>query len=275
MSLVLDDIRYFNTVSQFLNMTRASEVLGVTQPTLSYAMKRLENELGGELFVRLKNGLQLTQLGESFLKQGQVVLYEWEQAQKLVESQALEVRGRLSLGLHPSVALYTLEHFLPGLHRDYPELEISLRHGLSREVTEQVVSWTLDFGIVVNPKPHPDLVIRELCKDKVTVFSKDRKLNTLIYDPNLNQAQVVRNKLARKVRFKEVTSENLEVVAKLVGLGVGAGILPARVAKNQGNLVEHQDAPYYKDRICLIYRKEKQKSLASKTLIQAVLQAPL
>ena len=86
---------------------------------------------------------------------------------------------------------------------------------------------------------------------------------------------MVRNKLARKVRFKEVTSENLEVVAKLVGLGVGAGILPARVAKNQGNLVEHQDAPYYKDRICLIYRKEKQKSLASKTLIQAVLQAPL
>ena len=67
MSLVLDDIRYFNTVSQFLNMTRASEVLGVTQPTLSYAMKRLENELGGELFIRLKNGLQLTQLGESFL----------------------------------------------------------------------------------------------------------------------------------------------------------------------------------------------------------------
>ena len=77
MSLMMDDIRYFNVISHTLNMTRASEILGVAQPTLSYAIKRLEKELGGDLLIRLKNGVQLTRLGEDFYKQGRIVLFEW------------------------------------------------------------------------------------------------------------------------------------------------------------------------------------------------------
>ncbi len=277
MSLMMDDIQYFNVISSTLNVTRASEILGVTQPTLSYAIKRLEKELGGDLLIRLKNGVQLTRLGEEFSKQGQIVLFEWQQAQKLVRIQKNIISGKYSIGLHPSVALYALECFLPKLSEQHPKLEFSLKHGLSREITEQVISWKTDFGIVVNPKPHLDLVIKELCKDKVSLFTNGGRKNTLIFDPNLQQTQVINQKLKKKsiTIEKNITSENLEVIAKLTSLGVGIGILPERVAKQHKNLSLLKDSPYFLDRICLIYRKEKQKSIASKTIISSILSAKI
>jgi DNA-binding transcriptional LysR family regulator len=83
MSIILDDIKSFITVSQTLNVTRASEIIGVSQPALSYSIKRLEAELGGELLIRLKNGVQLSKLGEEFLTRSRRLVYEWEQAQNL------------------------------------------------------------------------------------------------------------------------------------------------------------------------------------------------
>lgn len=52
MSLIMDDVKYFITVSEILNITRASEIIGISRPALSYAIKRLEKELGGDLFYK-------------------------------------------------------------------------------------------------------------------------------------------------------------------------------------------------------------------------------
>ena len=76
MSVVMDDIKYFVVVSDTLNVTRASEILGVTQPTLSYAIKRLETGLGGDLLIRLKSGVRLTKLGEEFLRRSDKIREE-------------------------------------------------------------------------------------------------------------------------------------------------------------------------------------------------------
>jgi DNA-binding transcriptional LysR family regulator len=275
MSLKLDDIKYFDVVATTKNVTRASEILGITQPTLSYSIKRLERELGGDLFVRLKNGVELTHLGIEFQQRGKAVLFEWEQAQKIVSDHQSTVTGLYSLGLHPSVALYTLESFLPNLLKKHTGLELTLKHDLSRSITEQIISWNIDFGIVVNPKRHLDLVIKELCKDQVTLFkSKDLKdAKNLIYDPNLNQSQSILKKLKQRNTYNDLISDNLEVVSKLTSLGIGIGVLPTRVAQNYPNLTKVKDAPVYTDRICLAYRNEKQKSLASKTIINAILKA--
>jgi Flp pilus assembly protein TadD len=69
------------------------------------------------------------------------------------------------------VALYSLKHFLPDLLGEFPALELNLQHDLSRRVTEAVVSLRVDIGIVVNPAPHPDLVLRKLCTDEVTFWT--------------------------------------------------------------------------------------------------------
>ncbi|MAF77813.1 MAG: LysR family transcriptional regulator [Halobacteriovoraceae bacterium] len=273
MALQLDDIKYFLAVSETLNVTRASEVLGITQPTLSYSIKRLEKEVNGQLLIRLKNGVQLTHLGSEFVTKAHILMNQWNELQKISVEREEKVTGEYTIGLHPSVALFTLDQFLPKLMTENESLTLKLVHGLSREITEQVISWKIDFGIVVNPKAHPDLVIKELCRDQVGLFQKKSlpksAKETLIYDGNLFQSKAVIKKL--KIAFKkEITSENLEVIAKMTSLGIGVGLLPQRVAAAHKNLSMIKDSPTHMDRICLIYRHEKQKSFSSKTIIQTI-----
>lgn len=271
MALVMDDIKYFITVSETLNITRASEIIGISQPALSYAIKRLENELGGELLIRLKNGIQLSKLGEQFKQRSRRLLYEWEQAQNLANPESGLVQGSYTIAVHPSVALYTLEFFMPNLQVEFPELDFNFIHGLSREMTEKVINWEADFGIVVNPIKHPDLVITKLCSDEVTIFSAKNSQDKLIYDGNLAQSQFILNKIGKKSRFKStLSSANLEVVAKLTSLGLGHGLLPTRVASQYKQLKKFKDAPVFKDEICLIYRPEKHNNLVSRKIIQGI-----
>ena len=276
MALQLDDIKYFLSVSETLNVTRASELLGITQPTLSYSIKRLEHEIGGELLIRPKNGVQLTHLGNLFISKAHQLIRQWEDIQKITLEEDQVISGEYSIGLHPSVALYTLDKFLPHLMSIGPNLQIDIIHGLSREITEKVVSWKIDFGIVVNPKPHPDLVIKELCKDQVGLFSKKNitkdAADTLIYDENLFQSTaVIKKSKNTKYQFsKKLTSENLEVIAKLTHLGLGVGLLPQRVAAQYKNLHMIEASPTHIDKVCLIYRHEKQKSFSSKKVISSI-----
>lgn len=269
MSVSLDDIKYFLFVSETLNITRASERAGVTQPTLSYSIKRLERDLNGELLIRLKNGVKLTRLGKEFTVKARGLVSDWEEIQRIAKNENGEVSGTYTLGIHPSVALYTLEHFMPKLVNDYPKLQFEFFHGLSREVTEKVINWELDFGIVVNPKKHPDLMIKELCQDQVGLFGLSKSNDTLIYDGDLNQTEYVYKKL--KLNPKQlITSGNLEVISKMAATGVGNAILPGRVASQHKSLKMLDKKVFYKDRICLIYRMEKHKDASGKTIIDAI-----
>src|SRR5688572_19143300 len=166
----------------------------------------------------------------------------------------------------------------------YPELEIGFMHDLSRKVTESVISFRTDFGIVVNPVRHPDLVIKPLMKDEVTYWTgpsrtilNDTKSeeSVLICDEELHQTQsLLKNARKSKVQFKRIlASSNLEVIASLVSSGAGLGILPGRVATriaSQGLKKAGPGMPVFNDEICLIYRADAQKSKASKVIIDTI-----
>lgn len=271
MSLIMDDIKYFIAISETLNVTRAAGVIGISQPALSYSMKRLESELGGLLFIRLKNGLQLTKLGEEFRQRARRLLYEWEQAQNLANPESGFIQGSYTLAIHPSVALYTLKCFMPKLQAELRGLDFNFIHGLSREMTEKVIGWEADFGVVVNPIRHPDLVISTLCHDEVTIFHAKNAQDRLIFDKNLAQSQYILKKMDKKIHFSSVlNSANLEVVANLTSLGLGYGLLPARVASQYAHLKRLKDSPVFRDEICLVYRPEKHNNLISKKIIQII-----
>lgn len=271
MALGLGDIKNFVTVSQTLNVTRASEILGLTQPALSYSLKRLELELDGELLIRLKSGVQLTKLGENFLNRSRRLIFEWEELQRVASPDSGLVEGIYTLAVHPSVALYTLDKFIPQLTKSYPTLDLGFIHGLSREMTEKVISWEADLGIVVNPVRHPDLVIKKLCTDEVAIFHRAQAPVKLIWDKGLHQGEQILKQLSAKNSFNHfIHSPNLEVVAKLTALGQGYGILPTRVAALFPKLKKMQNSPIFKDEICLIYRPEKAKCLVFKKIVQLI-----
>jgi DNA-binding transcriptional LysR family regulator len=258
-------------------MSRAAERLGVTQPALTLAIKRLEDSFGQQVLLRSKTGVTLTRAGEKLVLQARSIIDEWNRISVDAAKDEAEVRGRYTIGCHVSVGMYTLTHFIPELLKDHSDLEIKLTHDLSRKITEDVISFKVDFGIVVNPVPHPELVLKQLFTDRVGFWSGPGKVqkNVLIYDPDLLQSQQLLRDMNKKghVFQRTLTSSSLEVITSLVGSGVGIGILPTRVAtraKSPQLKLLDKDFPFFEDKIYLIFRADAQKSKASRHIGQKI-----
>src|SRR6476661_4546288 len=103
-----DDIRVFLAVAETRNITRASERLGLTQPSVSVAVKRLEELIGAPLFVREKRGVELTKAGAKLESHFRRILESWESTRAALLEEQENVSGRITIGCHPSVALYSL-----------------------------------------------------------------------------------------------------------------------------------------------------------------------
>lgn len=266
------DIKYFHTVAETLNLSRAAERLGVVQPTLSGALKRLEEAVGRPLFTREKNGLTLTRAGEEFLIKSKVLFEDWEKITKSISDLDSVPSGRFVLGLHPSVALYTLKHFMRELG-EYPDLDINFVHGLSREIMEMTISRKVDVGLLINPIKHNDLVLKKICSDRVGFWGmKGGNRDTLIYDPGLSQAQSL---LKKSDDFKkQITSSNLEVIGELVHAGVGVGILPERVARRFKGLIPVSEK-WFVDELYLAYRADQSRTAGFKAIIEAISKAKI
>ena len=271
-----NDLYFFLEVAQTGNLSRAAERLGVSQPALSQAMKRLETCFENQLLLRSKSGVVLTKSGQKLSQRARMLLESWQELKDEALKDEDQVRGVYGLGVHSSVALYTLPHFCAELLAEFPHLEMRLEHDLSRKITEMVISFKLDFGLVVNPVAHPDLVIKELFTDEVA-FYRAKKLkaankNVLITEPDLTQTQELLNQLQKKKKLKferMITSSNLEVIKTMVVEGAGVGIVPGRVMGVDNKKVEKiPGLPTFKDRICLVYRHDVQRSLAARSLGQ-------
>jgi DNA-binding transcriptional LysR family regulator len=277
------DLEYFIEVASTKNISRASEKLGISQPSLTIAIKRLENSIGSPLLLRSKKGVELTQAGKQLLIYAKQLLYHWEEVKVKTLQSTLEVRGQFRLGAHTSVALYTFGYFLPELLEDYPLIDLTLKHDLSRKITESVISMNLDIGIVVNPVPHPDLVIKKIYDDEVALWvgpgdykiqNYEEKTAILICDPELIQTQDILNKLKKQnISFaRTLTSSNLEVITHLVASGAGVGILPGRVAgQSKVPLKKLKTSPIFKDEICVVYRVENKNLPALKQIVESIL----
>ena len=159
------DLTYFLEIAHQGNLTHAANHLGVSQPSLTLAMQRLEQSVGTKLFIRSRQGVRLTKAGDQLLLQARKLMSQWEELRQTAMDSVNEIKGRFTLGCHPSVARYSLPLFLPGLLAAHTELEISLEHDLSRNITHKVLNLDIDLGIVVNPTPHPDLVMKSLAED--------------------------------------------------------------------------------------------------------------
>jgi len=114
------ELIYFLEVSQTLNVSRASERLGVSQPTLSLAIRRLEDSVGTALLIRSKTGVQLTRAGQKLARQAGALIRDWERLREDVLRDEEEIRGSYILGAHPSVALFTFSKFIGEALFDLP-----------------------------------------------------------------------------------------------------------------------------------------------------------
>ncbi len=268
----LTDLKYFLEVARTGNITRASERLGVTQPSITLALKRLEDKTGIILLERSRKGSHLTRQGEGLFRIGERMLGEWERDIRMIAQGSQSPIGRYSLGLHSTVARYTLPEFLPALLEKYSELEFELIHDLSRKITEKVISRECDLGLVINPISHPDLVLQKLLTDEVTLFKHPSyKGDVLILDPALKQTQALLKNIRKVFSYnREFHSSSLEVIRDLCESKCGVAILPGRVAAISEKIKAVAGAPIFKDELHLIYRMERKSEPSFKELTSAI-----
>lgn len=260
-----NDLLYFIELTQTKHVSRAAERLGVTQPTLSHCIKRLEKSVGTLLFIRTKKGIELTPAAERLRQSSEELIMKWNEVLKAATDEVEQAKGLIKLGIHTAVAQYVLPKIIPPFLKKYEEIQFSFIHGLSRHITEMIITSQLDVGFVVNPVEHPDLVIKELIQDRATIWKSKNAVSNdvLIVEPSLLQTQNLIARMNKKgIHFKRtIESSSLEVIAQLVNAGAGAAILPERVMKAfcDSSVVQIKDAPEFVDRICLVYQQKFRK----------------
>lgn len=268
------DLKYFLEVYNVRNISRAAERLGITQPSLSLSLKRLEALLTVKLFARSKSGVEPTKEGDILAKDVEALLIEWSRIGDKAKDANQTVKGSVRIGCHASVALYAVKPWIKTLTTKYDELDVFFEHDLSRKILEQIVSFKLDVGLVINPVAHPDLVIKKLVSDEVTLRRSKNKgvqTSTLIYDPALTQVQSLLGALKKKkITFeRHLTTSNLEFVEHLTSLGVGVGVLPSRVCKSPTAVFE-PSLKSFKDELCLVYRADLPKTKSFEVVIDEI-----
>src|SRR4051794_15916471 len=178
-SMELQQLRYVIAVAETSSFTRAAERCLVVQSALSHQIARLERELGARLFDRTSRRVQLTHAGAAFLLAARQCLDAAERAAAEVAATVGEVRGRLAVGLIPTVAAVDIPGALREFRQRYPHVRISLRVGASEDLVEQVRQGAIDvafLGLPTTTRPE-GVAAHELARDRlVAVVAPDHPL---------------------------------------------------------------------------------------------------
>jgi DNA-binding transcriptional LysR family regulator len=196
----LSTLRYFRTIAAMGHMTRAAQVLGVTQPALSAAVKKLEAEVGAPLLDRTGRGVALTDAGRVFLERAQACLRQADAAVEAVRQLVGLEEGSIRVGGGATAITTLLPPVVSTIRARFPGLRFFVREAGSAAVAAAVLSRELDLGIVTLPPKGTwgvpgaeDLLIAPLVDDELR----------LIVPP----AATWRPRKAGEFRWKEIAGE--------------------------------------------------------------------
>lgn len=161
----LHQLRYFLAVSHSRSFTRAAEHEHVAQPSLSQQIRKLEDELGAQLFNRLGRSITLTRFGERFEPRARRVMDEIEGARQEMDEMLGLRRGHINLGALPTLAPYLLPSILAGFSRTYPGIAVNMREGLTNSMLADLAFGDLDLALLRLPVGGAEFVSEFLLKE--------------------------------------------------------------------------------------------------------------
>lgn len=285
----LTHLRYVQVIARHRSLSAAARALGVTQPTLTGVIKSLEAELRTTLLLRGRDGVQLTAAGVALVRHAGEVLAAVERMEHDIRGLEGAASGRFVLGCHESLGAYFLPGFMRGFLRDSPNIELTLWNGTTAAVREAVLSRDVHYALLVNPLPHPDLVLVKLFHDAMDFFvCVDEpapatraealarvRVGPLIYSGRVSQCQELIQHLSAESTHspRMLSCGDLELVKSLTLGGLGVGVLPRRVAAygHPGRLRRlHAEMPHIHDTIYLAWRADLHRTAAAAHLKDAL-----
>jgi LysR family hydrogen peroxide-inducible transcriptional activator len=151
MQMSLTELKFIVAVAQERNFRRAAEKCFVTQPALSLAIKKLEEELNVIIFERSRSDVTMTEIGEQIVEQAEKVLEETARIKQLAELGKNQLKGILKLGLIHSIGPYLLPEIIPILRKTAPEMPLEVEENLTANLETQLKNGVIDVAIIALP----------------------------------------------------------------------------------------------------------------------------
>ncbi|MGQ3675386.1 LysR family transcriptional regulator [Xanthobacter sp. TB0139] len=163
--ITLRQLRFLVAVADELNFSRAAEKCHVTQPTLSSALKELEDRLGVQLVERTRRKVMMTEIGDRITARSRLLLTAAREIEDLAAAHLRPDEGDLRLGAIPTIGPFLLPPALPLIRRQFPALRLFLREELTESLLEGVHEGRLDVALIALPFPIGTLESMELFED--------------------------------------------------------------------------------------------------------------
>ncbi|MCP5162410.1 MAG: hydrogen peroxide-inducible genes activator [Hahellaceae bacterium] len=168
--MTLTELRYIVTLAQEKHFGRAAEKCFVSQPTLSVAVKKLEDELGVALFERSKGQITVTVIGERFVNQAHKVLDQANVLKDIAQGGKDQLGVPLRVGAIYTVGPYLFPHLIPQLRAIAPQMPLYVEESYTATLREKLRQTELDAIVVALPFHEPDVVTLPLYEEPFVVL---------------------------------------------------------------------------------------------------------
>ncbi|MBQ0755886.1 MAG: hydrogen peroxide-inducible genes activator [Amphritea sp.] len=244
--MTLTELRYIVTLAQEQHFGRAAERCFVSQPTLSIAVKKLEEELGTALFERSKHAVRVTPVGQKIVRQAQTVLEQAESIKDLAQEGKDQLASPLRVGAIYTIGPYLFPHLVPELQKRAPKMPLYIEENFTENLRPKIRNGELDAIIIALPFDEPDIVTRPLYEEAFKMLlpkshplaSKDQIDSQTLHEQDLlllGEGHCFRDQVLEACptlaghssdRHTITEGSSLETIRMMVASGLGASVLP-------------------------------------------------
>ncbi|MGP9831674.1 hydrogen peroxide-inducible genes activator [Marinobacter sp. NSM] len=254
--MTLTELRYVVTLARERHFGRAAERCHVSQPTLSVAVKKLEDELGIPLFERSKSSIRVTEVGQRIIEQAQRVLDQVGVIKDMAQDGKNQLNSPLKVGAIYTIGPYLFPHLLPELRRAAPEMPLYIEENYTANLRQKLRHSDLDAIIIALPFEEPEVVTLPLydepfvvllpadhaltAKDQITAEEMSKEQLLLLGPGHCFRDQVLEScpPLVDAITKRtdngqpELVTEgsSLETIRHMVASGLGITVLPLSAA---------------------------------------------
>jgi LysR family hydrogen peroxide-inducible transcriptional activator len=291
--MTLTELRYVVALAQERHFGRAAQKCFVTQPTLSLALAKLEDELGVRLFERNRNDVLLTATGEGVVEQARRVLDEVGKIALLAKGNQDQLAGALRLGVIPTIGPYLLPELIPILRKRAPGMPLMIEENFTGNLVPMLRDGEIDVAIIALPFTVAGVTTRTLYEEPFSVvvpeghaWAKRKRVradelagqNLLV----LNAGHCFREHVMEACPGQANTAgpegrsgSSLETIRNMVASGLGVSVLPATAlqARYGNRLVKEIPfaEPVPSRKVAIAWRASFSRPQAVETVAAAIL----
>lgn len=281
----LRDLKYLIAVAKEQHFARAAEKSFVSQPTLSMQIKKLEDELGVQIFERSQKKFMVTKVGEEIVKKAEIILREAEEIKNIAKNSKDPFSGEIRIGAFPTLASYFFPKIVGKISRKFPKLKLLLVEEKTEALLQKLKNGEIDAAFIAMPCDDSGLEYQKIFEEdfllavpskhplskKKKVEKKDLKGKELML---LEDGHCLRDQALEacstlgSFEQQDFRASSLETLRQMVIAGAGITFVPKIAAKKEDKISYVKIANAPKRTIGLYWRLTSARKVLMKEIVK-------